>query len=103
MFSYTCCVLLCFHKVKSGEDPYAANKENIKLNFDTEKDNGAETTEVFHSAEVREFKFAQPKCPVRGRLTKSSSGSLPLRTFSDPSPQVNSHASLCLFQYSICS
>jgi len=89
--------------VKSGEDPYAANKENIKLNFDTEKDNGAETTEMFHSAEVREFKFAQPKCPVRGRLTKSSSGSLPLRTFSDPSPQVLSKESFVPLSPSDCN
>ena len=48
-----------------------------------------EKNEMFHPADVREFKFARPKCPVGGKLTKSSSGGgMPLRTLSDPSPQV---------------
>lgn len=72
--------------VKSGEDRHITDKENIALNFDTVKDNDTERSESFHTVEDREFKFARPKCPVGGKLTKSSSG----RTLSDPSPQAQS-------------
>ncbi|KAL9982623.1 hypothetical protein ACROYT_G004690 [Oculina patagonica] len=71
--------------VKSGEDPFTANKENIELNFDTGKDSEIKTTEAVCPSEKKEFKFAQPKCPVGGR--KSSIYSLPVRSFSEPSPQ----------------
>ena len=54
------------------------------MNFDTVKDNDVEKSESFHTVEYSEFKFARPKCPVGGKLAKSSSG----RTLSDPSPQV---------------
>lgn len=73
------------HPVKSGDD-----KENVKLDFDTEKNNNVETARPFQASKVGEFKFAQPKCPVGCKLAKSSSGSLPSRSFSDPSPQAQS-------------
>lgn len=77
--------------VKSGEDPaFSANKENIGLNFDTEKDDAVER-KPSQTSDTKEFKFAQPKQPVGCRgLPKSSSSSLSSRSFSDPSPQAQS-------------
>ena len=73
--------------MKTGEDPLTANKENIELNFDTEKERETEPTENVCSSEEREFKFARPKCPVGGR--KTSAHNLPARSISEPSPLVN--------------
>lgn len=76
--------------MKSGEDPFSANKENIGLNFETEKDDAVER-KSFQTLDAKEFKFALPKQPVGcRRLPKSSSSSLSLRSLSDPSPQVRS-------------
>lgn len=77
--------------MKSGEDPaFSANKENIGLNFDTEKDDAVER-KPSQTSDTKEFKFAQPKQPVGCRgLPKSSSSSLSSRSLSDPSPQVRS-------------
>ena len=77
--------------MKSGEDPaFSANKENIGLNFDTEKGDAVER-KPSQTSDTKEFKFAQPKQPVGCRgLPKSSSSSLSSRSFSDPSPQVRS-------------
>ena len=73
--------------MKTGEDSFTANKENIELNFDTVKE--AESTETVCPAEGREFKFARPKCPVGGR--KTSEHNLPGRSLSEPSPLVTEH------------
>ncbi|KAJ7390381.1 hypothetical protein OS493_025633 [Desmophyllum pertusum] len=90
--------------VESGEDPFTANKENIELNFDTlNHDSETKTADtVCPSKDTRrEFKFAQPKCPVGGRLSKSSQQ--PLRSLSDPSPQVQSRESFIPSSPSECS
>ena len=75
--------------MKSGEDHFSANKENIGLNFDTEKDDAVERKPI-QTSDTKEFKFALPKKPVGCRLPKSSSSSLSSRSLSDPSPQVRS-------------
>ena len=75
------------HQVKSGEDPFTANKENIELNFDAGKDSERKTSDTACPSEEKEFKFVEPKCPVGGR--KPSVYKLPGRSFSEPSPQVS--------------
>lgn len=70
--------------VKTGEDPFTANKENIELNFDTVKERETERTETVCPSEEKEFTFARPKCPVGGR--KTSVHNLPGRSLSEPSP-----------------
>lgn len=75
--------------MNSGEDPFSANKENIGLNFDTEKDDAVERKPI-QTSDTKEFKFPLPKKPVGCKLPKSSSSSLSLRSLSDPSPQVRS-------------
>ena len=73
--------------MKTGEDPLTANKENIELNFDTEKERETEQTELVCPSKDKDFKFARPKCPVGGR--KTSVHNLPGRSLSEPSPLVN--------------
>ena len=73
--------------MKTGEDPFTANKENIELNFDTGKERETEPSETVCPSEETEFKFARPKCPVGGR--KTSVQNFPGRSLSEPSPLVN--------------
>lgn len=73
--------------MKTGEDPFTANKENIELNFDPVKETEAEPTETVCASEGRDFKFTRPKCPVGGR--KTAEHNLPGRSLSEPSPLVN--------------
>ena len=79
--------LTCVHQVKTGEDPFTANKENIELNFNTGEEKETEPTETVCPSDEKEFKFARPKCPVGGR--KTSAYNIPGRSLSEPSPLVN--------------
>lgn len=86
--------------VETGESPnYSANKENISFNLNADKEATWKTSELFHSAQDRDFQFVHPKCPVGGKLPKPSSG----RTLSDPSPQVQPRSSFLPSSSSECN
>lgn len=74
--------------VKTEEDPYAENKENIELNFNAVQDADKKSAGSVFTLENRDFKFARPKGPVGGR--KLSANNLPGRSLSEPSPRVQS-------------
>lgn len=76
------------NQVKTEEDPYAENKENIELNFNAVQDADKKSAGNVFTLENRDFKFARPKGPVGGR--KLSANNLPGRSLSEPSPRVKS-------------